>query len=747
MNRFPFTKSLLVALYSAVLSVGGTAGFAGDWTNWRGPEMDGISRETNLVDDWSLDGNKNVKWVSPIGGRSTPIVLNNRVYLNCRTDHDVNDKKEKIHAREQVVCWDADTGDVLWQKEFNVFQTDIPAPRIGWAAMAGDEETGYVYVHSVSGIFRCYDADGNVVWEYSLFEDFGRISGYGGRTQTPIVDEDRVIVSFMALNWGKTGTPPPKQTYYAFEKRTGKLLWTSAPGGRPLDTNYSCPIVKVVNGTRMLIGGNSDGGVYAINARTGEPIWGFLMSKRGLNASPVVANNKVYISHGEDNIDTVKFGRIECIDATGQGDVTKTHSVWRVDDIKAGYTGLLVKDGILYVVADTGKLYAFDAETGEELWTHALGTVGKGSPIWADGKLYVMEVNGNIHILKASREGVETLSHVELAARVGTGMDEIYASPAVSDGRVYFVTRDRTICVAKPNVEPSSDPIPPLGEETAPQDEIALIHLVPFETLLHPGDAVEYEARAYDANGRFLKTIQPEELQLDEALSGATTSGASVNAGDLEQDQAGLVTFKHGEISATARLRLFPKLPWSWDFTGYTGRQVPPTWINAFGKLVPTDQDGDIVLENKGERGRPSAYYWIGPSDMSGYTVQADVMLKESRRQLANVGITVQRYNLILKGNASKVAVQSWAPHLRMAQETRFRSDPDVWYTMKLRVDIEDGQAHVRGKVWKRDDEEPADWTIDAVDPHPNETGSPGLFSYALADHYFDNVKVTPNEN
>ena len=124
MNRFPFTKSLLVALYSAVLSVGGTAGFAGDWTNWRGPEMDGISRETNLVDDWSLDGNKNVKWVSPIGGRSTPIVLNNRVYLNCRTDHDVNDKKEKIHAREQVVCWDADTGDVLYEGSTDLTRLD-----------------------------------------------------------------------------------------------------------------------------------------------------------------------------------------------------------------------------------------------------------------------------------------------------------------------------------------------------------------------------------------------------------------------------------------------------------------------------------------------------------------------------------------------------------------------------------------------------------------------------------------------
>ena len=181
--------------------------FAGDWTHWRGPEMNGISRETNLVDNWDLESKKNVKWVSDIGGRSTPIIMNGRVYLNCRTNHDVAEPDQLIHAQEQVVCWDAETGKVLWTDKFNVFQTDIPAPRVGWASMVGDPETGNVYMHSVSGIFRCYNPDGKVLWEYSLFEDFGKISGYGGRTQTPIIDEDRVIVSYLTLNWGKTAVP------------------------------------------------------------------------------------------------------------------------------------------------------------------------------------------------------------------------------------------------------------------------------------------------------------------------------------------------------------------------------------------------------------------------------------------------------------------------------------------------------------------------------------------------------------
>ena len=193
---------------------------AQNWSNWRGPEQNGISRDTNLVDDWSFEPRKNVAWVAKTGGRATPIIQNGRVFLNCRTEDDVVDPETKVNAREQVVCWDLKSGKELWRDKFNVFQTDIPAPRVGWASMCGDTETGYVYVHSVSGILRCYTADGKVVWEISLAERYGKISGYGGRTQTPIIDEDRLIVSFMATNWGATKGPAPLHYYYC-------LLYTS----------------------------------------------------------------------------------------------------------------------------------------------------------------------------------------------------------------------------------------------------------------------------------------------------------------------------------------------------------------------------------------------------------------------------------------------------------------------------------------------------------------------------------------
>lgn len=732
-----------LCLFSAFIIALQGSSFGDDWASWRGPEHNGTSRETGLVETWNLETKENVLWESPIGGRATPVVLDGRVYLDCRTNHEVAaGSPELIHAQEQVVCRDAATGEVIWEDKFNVFQTDIPAPRVGWASMVGDSDTGNVYLHSVSGLFRCYDRDGKVLWEKSLFEDYGKISGYGGRTQTPIIDENRLIVGFFGLNWGKTGAPPPRMTYYAFDKSNGELLWTAPVGGPPLDTNYSNPVIAVVDGQRLLIGGGADGGVHAVNARTGEPVWSFNMSKRGLNATPVVDGNMVYIAHGEDNIDTIDFGRIQCIDARGKGDITTTNSVWRKDGIKAGYTGLVIQDGVLYVVADTGKLHAFDSKSGEELWDYSLGTVGKGSPVLADGKMYVMEVNGNIHILKPSREKCESLSHVTLTATNGEGLDEIYGSPAVSDGRVFFVTRDRTICIGNENAgKRTKVEIPPLQEAEA-GTEVATIRMMPFETRIFSGGEQVYTVVGYDKNGRQIGEVEAE-IKLADGVSGVKVDGSTVKVAADAPEQGFELTATSGELTSVARMRTFPPLPWKWDFEGYTGKKVPPTWINSFIKLQPTEVDGSVVLKKGVGKGKPSANFWIGFPEQKGYTVQADVLMREEKRKLPSIGLAAHRYNLILKGNTSKVQVQSWAPHLRMAKEVKFRSDPDVWYTMKMTVSIQDDGAHILGKVWERGKDEPEEWTIEAVDPHPNLNGAPGLYTYSLAECFFDNVIVS----
>ena len=412
---------------------------ASDWPSWRGPNQDGTSAETKLISNWSIGG-ENLLWQTEFIGRSTPVVLNDRVYVMGRIGKDITEQ-------ERIACFDAKTGDKLWDHKFNVFHTTITFNRVGWTNPVGDTETGNIYVHGVQGLFFCFNEDGDIVWSRSLTEEYGRISGYGGRVHTPIIAGNLVVISYLNVSWGAQAIP--RHRYFAFDKRNGDLVWISTPGGRPLDTTYSTPVVTKINGQSLIIGGNADGSIYAMKQTTGEMVWGFKLSKRGINTSVIVAGTKVYATHSEENVDTTTMGRVVCIDATGTGDVTATHEVWRRDGVGGGYASPTFKDGRLYIVDNSANVHSFNADTGELYWQHSIGTVGRGSPVWADGKLYVTEVNGKFHILQPRADKCRPLNVQEISREEDDHYVEIYGSPAIADGRIYFTTEERLYCVGR----------------------------------------------------------------------------------------------------------------------------------------------------------------------------------------------------------------------------------------------------------------------------------------------------------
>ena len=109
------------------------------------------------------------------------------------------------------------------------------------------------------------------------------------------------------------------------------------------------------------------------------------------------------------------------------------------------------------------------------------------------------------------------------------------------------------------------------------------------------------------------------------------------------------------------------------------------------------------------------------------------------------MGLVANRYILDMMGNHQRLQVRSWTSDLRMAKTIDFAWESDIWYTMKLTVELVGGKALVRGKVWKTSEEEPVAWTITAEDPLPNREGSPGLYGFSAAEIYYDNLKVTQN--
>ena len=124
---------IIILLFAIHISVG-----ADDWQSWRGPNQDGTSAETGLVSNWSVEG-ENLLWQADFIGRSTPVVLNGRVYVMGRIGKDITEQ-------ERIACFDAKTGDMLWDDTFNVFHTTITFNRVGWTSPVGDTETGNIYV-------------------------------------------------------------------------------------------------------------------------------------------------------------------------------------------------------------------------------------------------------------------------------------------------------------------------------------------------------------------------------------------------------------------------------------------------------------------------------------------------------------------------------------------------------------------------------------------------------------------------
>jgi outer membrane protein assembly factor BamB len=686
---------------------------AADWPSWRGPNQTGSSSQTGLISSWSLDGD-NLLWKADFIGRSTPIVLNNRVYVIGRIGMDITEQ-------ERVACFDAETGILLWDHRFNVFHSTIPFNRLGWTSLAGDRETGYIYAHTISGVFACFDKDGQVVWSRSLTEEFGRFTGYGGRVVTPVVNGDFVILSFLNTSWGNQA--PMRHRYFAFDKRTGEVVWTTTPGGPPKDTTYPVGVVAEINGRRLLIDGNSDGNVYAMDVQTGEKVWGFLVSQGPLNSSVVVDGARVYATHNRENTDTTVMGRVVCIDGTGTGDITKTHELWRVDGIEAGYSSPAIADGRLYVVDSSANLHCLNGETGEVHWTHSLGTVGKGSPAVADGKIYVGEVNGQFHILQPGENECKTLSTIQIERESGRHA-EIYGSPAIAYGRVYFTTEEGLYCLG---VQGSSAP--------------ASIRVVPAEVLLQSGENVQFSVRTFDDKGTPIGR-GTAEWSLN-GLSGMIDKSGKLTLEASQVGQAGTVSAKIGDLQNSARVRVIPQLPWEEDFESIEEGKNPAHWVRAEGRFAVREMDGNKVLvKPPARRGLHRSNVYIGPPNMKGYTLQVDLLGTKPKRNLPDMGLIAHRYTLEMQGNHQRLQVLSWRSDLRMAKWVDFKWEPNVWYTMKMAVDIVDNTAHVKGKVWSRGEPEPEEWTITVEDPLPNREGSPGIYGYSPAEIYYDNLKV-----
>ena len=733
--RRPYAAALTLA--AALLAADA---LSAQWAHWRGPTRDGASPETGLISEWSLEGD-NLLWKAPLVGRSTPVVFDGRVCVNGRVG-------EGITRQEMAACYDAETGEQLWEHRFNVYHTSVPWTRVGWANVAGDPETGYLYVQGVGGHFYCIDSrDGSIVWWKPLIEEYGFMEGYGGRTQTPFVDGDRVIVSFSNTSWG--GETKPLHRYRAFDKRTGELLWVSQPADSQSDKNtQSTPNVLVVGEKRLIVAGNGDGGIYAVEAYTGEPVWGFSLSQRGINTSVVVDGSTVFAAHSEENVDgSGTMGRVVAIDGTGSGDVTATHERWRLP-LGVGFSSPGLADGRLYLLDNSANLYAVDAASGEQLWEVNVGRVGKASPVIADGKVYVTEVNGRFAIVETGDEEASIADLTEIPMPGEGRPAEIYSSVAVADGRLYFTTEEGLYALGDPEREaaPATPPATAPAAATPPSGsgDPARLRVMPAEVLLYPGESAELRAMAFDADGNPLG--ERSATWSLAGLGGEVDAEGRYTAPDEHRSQQGRVVARVGDLEASGRVRVMQGLPITESFDS-VGVGSQPGYAMAYAfTFKAADLDGERVFAKGPSPVKIDRHItFLGRHDLSDYTIAGDVMATREGRRWGDVGLINSGYTLELLGAHRSLEVRSWQAGLRMAKRIDFAWEPGVWYRMVFEVRERDGKALVRGKVWPKGEPEPEEWSITAEDPLPISAGAPGLSAYSPALLYFDNIEVTKN--
>jgi outer membrane protein assembly factor BamB len=711
----------------------------GDWPDARGPNRDGVSTETGLVDKWALNG-QNFLWRAPFGGRSAPIVVGNRVYVQ-------NPAEQGAALQERVMALDADTGKVVWEYRFNIFQSDVPPHRIGWASPAADPETGNIYALSGGAEAIALSKDGKKLWSRSIGEEFAAFTTHGGRTMSPIIDGDLVIVSAAISSWGTAANRSHR--FVALDKRTGEIVYVANPGARPYDTAYAAPTIATINGLRLLISGLGDGGIHAIKPQTGEKVWSFVAAKRAINTGVVVKGTSVIVSHGDENLDINELGMIGAIDGSQTGDIKTTK--WAVKGDQFGFSSPVIDGARLYQVENGSRLKAFDLDTGRELWRQPLGTVQKAPLVLADGKLYVGTESGKFFIVRPQADRAEVLSEVELplsksSVQQAEGTPEpILAGAAVSRGRIFFVSSDAVYAIGPKTAKSVTGfavDAPAEKGEGAP----TFLQVSPTELVLKPGQTVKLHARLFDAKGRFLREDSAAVWSL-QGLKGTVADGSFTVASD-PVEQAGLIKATSGALSGEARARVVHPLPWTETFESYADGAVPPGWVNAVaGKFSVTTLDGQKVLQKAADNTifkRIRAF--IGPVDWSNYTFEADVRGTTRRRQMTDIGITAQRYSLVLYGNSQQLKLEPWEPETQRTTVVPFAWKADTWYHLKLRVEnTADGRVRALGKAWPTGEAEPAQWTIDKVDPKGNREGAPGLFVDAEFGAYLDNFKIAAN--
>lgn len=434
---------------------------ADDWPMLGGsPGRNLVSRETSLPTEWNLEEKKgplkNVKWAAPLGKTTwgTPVVAGGRVLIGTDSGSSVPTEQRGV-----LKCFAEADGKLLWsathEKLPSPSQDDGSIGLTGTPCVAGDR----VYYMSNRAELVCRKVvDGTEIWSLDLRAKLGVLPNQAS-SSSPLVAGDLVFVVTGHGVDHKTGKikDAAVPSFLAVNRHTGAIAWQDAsPGAKIMTGQWGSPGYGVVEGVAQVAFPGGDGWMYAFEPASGKLLWKFngkaheKASPDGepatqfqFVAAPVFVGDRVFAAIGEPEAST-GAGALRCLDARKRGDVTASAEVWRTggDDFSDSISMPAVHDGLVFAADTPGFLSCLDAATGRRLWQHDLKSNIWGSPLVADGKVYIQGAEGNVVILAAAREKKLLATH--------TIPDGGHGTVVAANGVLYLTGQKQLFAIAVP---------------------------------------------------------------------------------------------------------------------------------------------------------------------------------------------------------------------------------------------------------------------------------------------------------
>lgn len=414
-------------------------GVAGPWPQWRGPEGNSVSEETNLPSVWSET--EGVAWKTPLPewGTSTPAIWDDAIFVTLQHDEQlILMRLSAVHGEPvwtQVVGrGDANRaepgGEKRTSKFHNLHNLASPSP-------VTDGER--VIVHFGNGELASYKFDGTREWHRNLADDHGRYSIWWGHANSPVLVGDVVISVCMQDSLAGTDQPLAPSYLVAHGKVTGEVKWdTKRMTGADAEQcdSYTTPLLVSHSDRNELVimGGNWLDGYDPSN---GKRLWHLpgLVGGRTITG-PTAANGMIFATVG-------MRGPLHAVKLGGRNELSAADVVaWKEVQSTPDSCCPVVWKNWLWMVTDNGVASCLEIDTGKAAWRERLGENDyKASPIVADGKVYFLSKSGVTTVVKAQAD-YEVVAANKLD-------DEFLASPAVSSGRIYLRGRKALYAVGK----------------------------------------------------------------------------------------------------------------------------------------------------------------------------------------------------------------------------------------------------------------------------------------------------------